>query len=150
MSWTVITRSCPTLRFTGLATWRPAAAISENAEADINHLAYILGGFVDKNWTGGARTGSNAANSRFRAFQRFPAIWRIRKLASSKDSGLGKEASLKLGPFILRMRCILEEVASTENGKSSLVSFYGGRLFKCEVPYCVHFHEGYTSAQSRD
>jgi hypothetical protein len=122
----------------------------EYAETDIGHLVCILGRFVDQNWRGGAGTGSTATNSRFRAFKRFPAIGRIRILASSKDSGLGREGSLKLGPFILRMRRIFEEVAVTENGKSSLLSFYGDRLFKCELPYCVHFHEGFSSAQSRD
>ena len=122
----------------------------EYAKTDIDHFAHILRGFVDQNWRGGARTGPTAANSRFRALQRFPAIGRIRELASSKTYGLGREGSLKLGPFILRMRRILEEAASTDNGKSSLVSFYGDRLFKCELPYCFHFHEGFTSAQSRD
>jgi len=122
----------------------------EYTEADINHLTHILGGFVNQNWRDGTRTGSTVTNSRFRALQRFPAIGQIRKLATSKAYGLGREGSLKLGPFILRMRCNIEEVASTENGKSSLVSFYGDRLFKCELPYCVHFHEGFTSAHSRD
>lgn len=127
-----------------------SSLIGEYTEKDIDYLSGILKEFLNENWRGGARAGSNAAKAKFRAFNRLSVFGQITKLASVKGSGLGRDESLKLGPFILRMRCILEKAALTDSGKGILSSFYGDRVFKCELPYCAHFYDGFSSARSRD
>jgi len=119
-------------------------------EGNPANLARYLEVFVDRHWKGGAKEPavSGAVKRRFGAFAQSRASGRITQLASIKGSGLGKEGFLKLGPFINRMRDILEQAALAGNGES-LSPFYGDQLFKCELPYCVHFHDGFTSAESR-
>jgi hypothetical protein len=74
---------------------------------------------------------------------------KLRQLASVKDRGLTEQGLLLLGSFVPRMRSALEKLEPGSSA-SGLVAYYGDKIFKCKLSYCLHFYHGFSSVEQRE